>query len=166
LLLHGLAPAARRAVLAQLATADADRLKPLLSELEAMGISPSLGRRLNASVTAASGSSPEKKVEELAAEAIVDVFGGSAPITIAQFMRSRDWSWKAQALARFSEPTRGAVAECLRRDLPVLPPAAVRRLCERVCERVERAPVVEVPVEANEPAGLGSRFARIAGWMR
>ena len=166
LLLHGLAPAVQRAVLAQLAKTDAERLAPLLSELEAMGVSPSLGRRLNASVTVAGGSSPESKVEQLTADAVVDALDGSAPITIAQLMRSRDWSWKPQALACLPESTRGAVAEYLRRDLPALPPAVLRRLCERMCERVERAPAVAASEEANEPVVVGPRFARMLRWTR
>lgn len=140
LLLHGLEPAVRRAVLAKLDKADADRLQPLLSELETMGVSPALGRRLNASVTTSSSSSPEQAVEQLSPDIVVDALRGCAPVAIAHFVRARDWPWKSQVLARFSEPTRGAVADALRRDLPALPPAVVRRLCERLCERAGWTP--------------------------
>jgi hypothetical protein len=166
LLVHGLAAAAQRAVLAKLAKADAERLKPLLAELANMGVSPTLGRQLNASVTAASGSSPEQRLEQLTADAIADALGGCAAITIAQFMRAREWPWKAHALARLPEPLRGSVSECLQRELPMLPPAAVRRLCERLCERIERAPVVTVQSGSSVPAGFGSRLKRMLGWTR
>jgi hypothetical protein len=166
LLLHGLTPAVRRAVLAKLDGADADRLQRLLSELAEMGVSPSLGRRLNATLASPADSSPEQKAARLNGDAVADALGACAPVTIAQLLRSREWPWKSQALARLSEGVRAAVVECMRRELPALGPAAVRRLCERVCKDVERASAASSHQASEGATNRKSRLARIFRWTR
>src|SRR5678815_490175 len=75
LLLHGLPSDVRRAVLAKLDTADADRLQRMLSELADMGVSPLLGRQLNASLASAPHASPEQRLEHLTGAEVAGALG-------------------------------------------------------------------------------------------
>jgi hypothetical protein len=161
LLLHGLAPGVRGAVLARLGRSDTERLQPLLSELAEMGVSPALGRRLNA----ASEVSSEQRLEQLTGAVVAHAVSACAPVTVAHLFRSREWPWRPAALACLPDAVRVPVLECLRRELPPLGPAAMRRLCERVCEHIDRIPAAGLRNDSGT-ASRRSQLARIFRWMR
>ena len=165
LLLHGLAPGVRGAVLARLGRSDAERLQPLLSELAEMGVSPALGRRMHAAIAPAAEVSAEQRLEQLTGLEVAHAVSACAPVTVAHLFRSREWPWKAAALACLPDAVHVPVLECLRRELPPLGPAVMRRLCERVWEHIDRVSAAGL----RNDSGTASRrlqLTRIFRWMR
>ncbi len=141
LLLHALPPAAKRRVIARLDATEVARLKPLLEEIEQMGVPQTLGgdlRALTALLPAAPAGKPSlrEQVRDLSAEDVVQCLRACAPATVAQLLRADEWPWRQQALDRTSEPRRTEVRRHMRAESAVLAPGVLTALCERLCREV------------------------------
>jgi hypothetical protein len=148
LLLHALPPDVQKRVVAKLDVAESARLQPLLDELVALGVSQSLGERLQrvllpAQTSASTPVSPATvaelavhgQVARLDARVIVQCLQGCAPVTVAQLLRSRDWPWKADVLELMPEARRAEMLELMSNQSTELAPAVLQAMCERLCRR-------------------------------
>jgi hypothetical protein len=162
---HSLAPAARKELLTKLSAADSAKLRPLLDELDRLGLSPSLGRHLQeVLVPMASPAALRERVERLQAADVARAFEDCSAATIARFLRTGAWPWKDELLASMPEARRVAVLGHLRRDVSMLGPAAIYVLGERLCQQaaLARARAANQAPGAHERRGLRSWFA----WTR
>ena len=141
LLLHGLPMTARRQVIAKLAAAETERLRPLLDELAALGVPQSMSRELrkltsltqrDLSLSAATVPTLQQQVERLKAEDVVRCLQPCAAITAALLLRARAWPWQAQVLGLMPAARRAEVLDCMRNETVVLASAVLNALCTRL----------------------------------
>ena len=185
LLLHGLSAGSRRRVLAKLAPAEADRVKPILHELRRLGVSGAVGRQLeqlssfpNAPLSSGRrDSTVPERVASLAAADVLRCLERCAPATVAQLLRAGGWPWKQQVIDLMSEPRRTDVLGHLRRESAPLSPAFLEGLCERLCAEAVRSSndhgAASVPhtrgsfsVRGPHASGTGQRLRRWLRWIR
>jgi hypothetical protein len=73
------------------------------------------------------------------ADEVLEHMKACSPATLAELLRAREWPWKQQVLNRMTEPRRAKVLEQLRRsESPVLAPAVLIALCERLWLELDR----------------------------
>lgn len=144
LLLHSLPADARARVLARLSAGEAARLQPLLKELAELGVSPSLGRKLQ-EITSSSATAPAlrdasacQRAESLSGADVARALQACAPVTVAALLRISEWPWKQEVLDRSSEVRRADVQRQMHDDAPALSPAVAEALCERLCHEVSQ----------------------------
>jgi hypothetical protein len=179
LMLHALPADVRQRVMSKLDAAEAARLLPLLDELGDLGVSQSLGDRLQrvilpadtgtstqASSTTVADLAVYGQVARLEADVVAKCLESCAPVTVAQLLRARDWPWKTQVLELMAESRRAAVHEWLRNRSVELAPAAVKALCERLSSYAARlssqAERASVARRSQIPGGL----RRWLAWIR
>ena len=149
LLLHGLPADARGRVLARLSERETARLKPLLSELAELGLSPTVGSTLapslnrelqqitpSSAVPAAHGTSARQRAELLSSAEVAGALEACAPVTMAAVLGISAWPWKQEVLESCAELRRAEIRMHLRGDVPALSPAVAEALCERLCQEV------------------------------
>jgi hypothetical protein len=191
--LHGLPPAAQSEVLAKLDSRETARLKPLLEELVALGVSPSMGQQMQPAVagppavasasTAASAPvlepSARERVDRLSGDEVARCLQTCSPATIAQLLRAGNWSWKAQVVGLIPEPRRTHVLDHVRRESPALAPAVLVLLFERVLQQAARLTTLRPQPgsgaavrcraagwRSESRAGVRARFMRLIRWTR
>jgi len=159
LLLHGLVPAQREAVLTRLAPGHLARLRPLLDELATLRIPPSLAHvqarahgGAAAALAARAGGAPATPDPQRAGRAL----RACAATTAAALLRDAPPAWRASVLAELPRDRRRDIVERLG-GAPALPPrvaeALHRRLCEETAGRLGRGRTAE-------------RCAASGGWKR
>lgn len=185
LLLHALSPAIRRQVAGRLDAAESARLQPLLDELVKLGVSQSLGEKLQYLTSPMATSSPMpvsmaavdkltvQKAARLTAEDVVKCLQSCAPATAARLLHAHDWPWKAQVLELMPEARRAEVLDCtfVRSELA---PAVLEALSERLCLQAGHpAARQSAPIMHRERSGhtgvraqVRSVLKRLLAWIR
>lgn len=177
LLLHGLPAAKQRSVMARLSRAEAARLKPLLAELQLMGLPRSLGTSLRDPVTPPPFEEPhpptlERRVANLNAEDVAATLQSCAPGTVALLLRAANWPWKARMLGLLTDSHRIKALSCMQRISRRPAPALLRVLCMRLCEEADRYAERRLQFEAarNQSSAMrtpvASPLQRFKAWMR
>jgi hypothetical protein len=182
LLLHSLSASARSEVIARLSDAESARLRPLLNEIECIGLSPSFAADLHEVPLPAAplpaGVTLYEQVERLSAEQVASRVANCTPATIAHLLHAAEWPWKAQLLGLLSDARRVEVQARLRRSTTTLAPAALEVLYERVCLDPVAAPGRRLPERASvktaggasatgaEPPRSSTRLKRFLSWIR
>jgi len=193
LLLHSLPVGERRKVLTRLTATESAMLTALLDELKELGVSPSLGRRLQAEAQAPRGESqghqpgsqapqPEAAAEQaqpaLNPQQIARLLETCDALTVAQLLRARSWPWEAQVLESMASARKSEVLS-MRSELVPLGPSAQRALCD-CFEQRRSQPRPEIrrpaetgatdltvnPFESGAWSGLRARFRRMMSWTR
>jgi hypothetical protein len=164
LLLHGLPAASRAQVLQGLAPAEQARLKPLLTELTAIGVPASLGKSLfgESRPVPRGRHTPMEELDALAAAAVIARLEGCASGMLAELLRSRDWSWKPEVLAALPEWRRRAVLTAMHAQTAPLKPAVI----DIVGRRLLRIDSPDLPATRAAPRGLLARLVERCTWSR
>jgi len=186
LLLHSLPVGERRKVLTRLTATESAMLTALLDELKELGVSPSLGRRLQAEAQAPRGDSQPPQPEAAAEQAqpalhpqqIARLLETCEALTVAQLLRARSWPWEAQVLESMA-PARKSEVLSMRSELVPLGPSAQRALCDCFEQRRSQPrPEIRRPAETGATdltanpfksgawSGLRARFRRMMSWTR
>jgi hypothetical protein len=176
LLLHGLEPATRKAVLARLGPAETAAVMPLLDELVELGVPMALGERLHANIAVSATNAEAAKSKLTAKERVARMrpdelawcLQQCAVITVAVLIHATEWPWRDAALDRMPESRRCALATVVRGKVPRLTAAALEALCECLCARVILMPAREPPRNGVELALLRFKNAlrRMIQWTR
>ena len=176
LLLHGLEPATRKAVLARLGPAETAAVRPLLDELIELGVPSAMGEQLREK-TAASASNVDgaarqltakERVARLRPDEVAWCLQQCAVMTAAVLIQATDWPWRDQALDQMTESRRVALLTAGRGKVPRLTAVALEALCECLCARVILMPAREPPPNGVQVALLQfqSTLRRMIKWMR
>lgn len=164
LLLHALSRSARQQVLARLDVTQSARLKPLLDELDEIGLPQSLGQQISAlAMPSARTSAVPEQMEALKADDVARCLVECAPATAAHLLRAGNWSWKTHALELMPGSFRTAVLDCMRREPNPLAPAVLQALCECLCQHATQERARHASADRASRA-LGARFRRLVGW--
>lgn len=178
LLVHSLSPDAQRKVMAGLPAADAGRLRTLIDELIALGVSQSLGHKLHdvaatwspQTVPAGTAASAVERARHLAAEDVAASLQACAASLVAQLLRSGEWPWRHEVLHLMSETRLAEVLQHLRRDAPKLAPATLNSLCSGLCARAGEARAKRLHIEAAKaqgtPRGWREAPRTVVTWLR
>lgn len=172
LLMYGLPPVARRKVMARLTVAEATRMRALIDELTALGVSPALGKTLSDLSTtvqdtaAATVQSVIERASRLAAEDVAQALRACAPATISQLLRSYEWPWERELLDCMAEAHRAEVLRHLRRDAPKLAPAILNSLCTGLCLRAGEARAARQLADAPKPTHIERGPRSIVSFLR
>lgn len=175
LLLHAQPIETRRRLVDQLSTDEAATLRPLLDELEQLGIPPEFAdlRQIAAAAPeiyrAPIDAPPAERLNWLSAESIAHAIQQCSAPTIVQLLSGGHWPWKHAVLEHLSEPKRSEVRRCLQREVTLLADAAYAALSERLCTEVSKMSDVQRMPDAK--AGVSSRrgmsrWKRWLKWMR
>jgi hypothetical protein len=153
LLLHGLGPQQREAVLARLEAGHLATLRPLLAELAALGIPPSLAQARSRTPAGAGAATPARRdvaPEPLRAERLEPsalgpqragrALRGCAVPTVAAVLRDAPTAWREAVLDELPRDRLREVVERLDRA-PPLPPRVAQALQRRLAEEVADAPI-------------------------
>jgi len=167
LLLHGLPPATRLQVIAKLNPAQSKRLLPLLDELTELGVTQSLGERMQQ--LAPSGNSNEKRTvreraELLHAEDVARCLQSCSPATVALLLRGNDWPWQEPVLGLIANQIE--VRNLLRAQSAAIAPAVLTALCERLCLEADRLATVRPSLDQFHRAPQREGLRRWIPWMR
>jgi hypothetical protein len=179
LLLHSLAVGERRRVFSRLTAAESAMLAPLLDELKELGVSPSLGRQLQAE---AQVPQPEAAAEQTPAtlnpQQIAHLLESCDALTVAQLLRAKSWPWEAQVLESILPARKFAVMGMMSEVAP-LGPAAQRVLCDCFEQRGSQprlgvrhpaehgvAELAVSPFQSGGWSAVRSGFRRLLSWMR
>ena len=162
LLLHGLGPKQRDTVLARLDPGHVATLRPLLDELAALGIPPSLAQA-SAGAGGAGALHARRGVEPAASEAMTlepqragRALRACAAPTVAALLRDAPSAWREVVLAELPRDRRRDVIERLDQAPPPLPPRVMHALHRRLRE------------ETTDAVGAGrtATLPRLGGWKR
>jgi len=184
LLLHSLAVGERRRVLTRLTAGESAMLAPLLDELKELGVSPSLGRQLQAESHAAQREAAAGQTQAaqtrlaLNPQQIADLLESCDALTVAQLLRARSWPWEAQVLEALPATRRSEVLS-MSSELASLGPAAQSALCECFEQRMSQprpgvgypdcagaAALTVNPFESGVWSVVRAGFRRVMSWIR
>jgi Mg/Co/Ni transporter MgtE len=179
LLLHSLAVGERRRVLTRLTAAEAAMLGPLLDELKELGVSPSLGRQLQAEAHAPQREAAAEQTQAaLNPEQIARLLESCDALTVSQLLRARSWPWEAQVLESMPSARKSEVLS-MRSELASLGPAAQRALCDCFEQRGSQprptvrhpaaagaADLTVNPFESGAWSAVRRGFRRMMSWIR
>jgi hypothetical protein len=176
LLLHGLEPATRKAVLARLGPAETAAVRPLLDELIELGVPSALGEQLREKIAASASNADgtarqltaKERVARVRPDEVAWCLQQCAVMTAAVLIHATEWPWRDEALDRMPESRRFALATAVRGRVPRLTTAALEALCECLCARVIQMPVREPPRSGVQVALLQfqSTLRRMIKWTR
>lgn len=176
LLLHGLEPATRKAVLARLGPAETAAVVPLLDELVELGVPMALGERFSANIAAAAANADaarskltaKERVARMRPDGVAWCLQHCALVTAAVVIHAADWPWRDETLEQMPESRRFAVLTAVRSKPPRFTPAALEALCACLCARVILMPAREPPRKNGQLALLKFKSAlrRMIEWTR
>lgn len=168
LLLHGLGPQQREAVLSRLDAGHRATLQPLLEELAALGIPSSLAQAQARAQVGGTPAAPDRRgdaapapdrerlaVATLEPRRAARALRGCAVPTVAAVLRDAPLAWRAAVLAELPRDLRRDAAEHIEHALP-LPPRVEAALHRRLCEAAAGA----------VGPGRAAALRRPAGWTR
>jgi hypothetical protein len=167
LMLHGLVPADREAVLGQLDPVHRVAIEPLLEELAELGLpsDTTLLEELLRSPAAVEPveATPADVLMQAAAADVERVIASEPPLVVARLLAAGDWPWKDTVLARSALPRQRRTADALS---ALKKARAVRRT-----DALEDLLVTEVAgrvaaVQRTAPSGTAGSRLRSAPWAR
>jgi hypothetical protein len=168
--LHALAPAQRSRVLALLDPQQADRVRPLLVELQQLGI-PTMAAVDRVKALHVAPAPPPlataERLSRISPQQAAGVLAGCSPTTSAALLRGAPASWRTavQAALAARPATEGGHKAA---DVPFHPQALGPRMLAALCSGLEAA-VQPLPAgagaQSNSPRTSGG-FARLLRWMR
>ncbi len=155
LALHALATDDRARVLAMLADAQRQRVEPMLSELQELGIPAGIAPSPPESANA--GAACVQRLSALTVEQVAPALAALAPATVTALLRVHDWPW-ADALPRGAPGAHRFPAAAHVEASPRLAP----RMAEALCESFEAA----VRGGADGRATIARGLAHHRWWRR